>query len=176
MAFDPASSRVVLTGVYRQPVSAPAVTETWGWNGQDWSLVDQFDTTPPAPLSMAFEPISGRLILTGVATGSPSPAWSWTGSKWVVSAPAPSGTWTIVTDGARQQVLAVTAFLGTFVWDGRSWTRAHADDDRNVTANAAFAWYPNANQIVETGVTHDGRSFTDEAFGWTGLAWTLLSA
>jgi len=91
MAYDPVRDRVVLFGGNATgPPAMTALGDTWEWDGASWRQVGS--ATAPAPRcnhTMAFDPVSARVVLTGgfvrhAAGGlEASPEeWSWDGARW----------------------------------------------------------------------------------------------
>ena len=182
IAYDPISRRAILSGgVYGPSTGGPAPVETWTWDGQDWSLQRTAHTPDYGQLTLAFDPVTQHVVMTGIQAGGPNGTslpqmWSWDGQMWSGVGPAvPKSTWQIVADPGTNHVLAITAYPGTWEWSGMGWQRLEPDGANNLTPGAAVTWDPAVGRVVETGVTHDGKTFTDEVFGWDGMHWSLVT-
>lgn len=96
MAYDPATSQVVLFGGFDG--ANYLGSGTWTWNGSAWSEVTT-GTQPPARgwAMMAYDASSGQLVLFGGqnqpgcdAAGFLGDTWIWNGSGWTQAHPATS--------------------------------------------------------------------------------------
>lgn len=167
LAFDDSTQQMVLTGVYTSGL-VPNQQQTWTWNGADWILAASAATPQVGQLQLAYDPASHRLL--AVPQGG-SAMWSWDGARWnPLPQVPPDGIWLIGTDFARGSIIGVTAFEGTFVWNGAGWERAHPDDDPRASANAVLTWNPDRNALQEYDVC-GGTFCTNYVFSWTGTAW-----
>lgn len=176
LTYDQAHSRMLLVGVYGGgDASGPATWQTWAWSTGHWLLVNP-STPASVQVQTAWDPAAGHVVLSGIGTGPGGkpvqPAFTWDGQDWLaLTAGAPGSTWSIATDYRRGRLLAMTAFKGTFAWDGVSWTRVHADDDPNLDVQAAFAWNPDLGSVLEYGVSHDGKTYVSDVYAWSGATW-----
>lgn len=67
MAFDATTNRVVLFGAMQTNMS-PRLTDTWAWDGNDWSQQTVTQAPPPDAAGMVYDPAGQRVLLfTGVA-------------------------------------------------------------------------------------------------------------
>jgi hypothetical protein len=78
MAYDGGRERIVMYG----GMAASVLSDTWIYDGSDWSR--QTTSTPPALFSptMAFDTTRGVLAVTGRSTGSVRQTWQLEGSTW----------------------------------------------------------------------------------------------
>lgn len=140
MAFDRTRSVVVLFGGQSSGGGPfPYFADTWEWNGVVWQQRLP-STSPPARLlpSMAFDPVSGGVLLFGGIGSGPgsgtiyTDSWTWNGTNWTQHQPAtppPARIWQgMVTDLDRQRIVLFGGQGGdafTWQWDGSQW---HADN------------------------------------------------
>jgi hypothetical protein len=130
MGYDPRHDQVVL------------VTRTNEGTGQTWLLARDGTWTLsaagglPPPQTMAWDEVSGRLVLvTSAPLSDPSQTWTWDGKAWTRAADLPASvlamTGSMATDPqSGHVVLAATSGVPsndgslparTWVWDGRTW-------------------------------------------------------
>ena len=151
---DEARSQTVLfVGMHVNPNSGwPIVqqgSETLLWDGFSWSL--RPTATHPYPAeqpSMAFDPVSGRLLLcTTDAANSGSWFWDWNGSNWTqrafASTPAAGGV--LASDAGGSRVVMLDASLSpspdhtwTFAGSNSARLGLGAEPTRRQGAGAAF--------------------------------------
>jgi hypothetical protein len=140
MAFDPATSQLVLfggagtTGTAYSGVSG----STWEWTGSNWTKLSP--TTSPSPrygASMAYDASARQLILFGGMGGSgvSGSTWEWTGSNWTklspTTSPSPRSNAAMTFDPAMGQLILFggedagvsTKHNGTWEWTGSNWTK-----------------------------------------------------
>jgi hypothetical protein len=97
-ARDPIRNQVVLFGGYTAAATYP---ETWIWDGIAWAQAAP-TLVPGAAVSLAFDPVAGRLALAG---GS---GYEWTGTDWLVRSAIGGGNWRgLVTDHEHGVLLDV---------------------------------------------------------------------
>ncbi|HXA63046.1 MAG TPA: hypothetical protein VNW94_28195, partial [Streptosporangiaceae bacterium] len=140
LSSDPAISAIVLVGHTLAHTDATATQDTpgtWKWTGHRWSLLSH--TTPTAASSLAYDPVSRRLLAyggqqpytAGPGMGVPnlpgySRTWAFTGTSWVELHPATTpdqapGVLTASPDGHR--LLLINTFGQTWIWTGQDWQR-----------------------------------------------------
>ncbi len=93
LAYDAASSQLVLFGGKHTTGFTPALNDTWTWNGSNW--VQQYPASvPPArsQASLAYDGAINQLVLFGGqnATGygvALNDTWTWNGSNWAQQHP-----------------------------------------------------------------------------------------
>jgi cysteine-rich repeat protein len=176
MAYDPVRHRIVLFGGYTANYGA-AVNDTWEFDGVDWT--QKTPTTVPTPraaAAMAYDAISGRMLMFGGITGpgDVNETWSWDGTNWTLLAPAlqpaaRSGarmTW----DSANKYILMFGGTANdqhTYAWTGSNWV------DKGSTAGpskgfdaCAMAFDANLGAVV----LWDGTA--NATYTWTGSAWS----
>lgn len=155
-------------------------SDLWSWDGYRWRCLatdsiprsdgacdDAVTTTPPPRVSaaVAFEPISGALVVFGGCTATDSAGlctdsgvrlrdtWVWNGLAWSASStvgPSARSDATMTADGAGGLLLVggceaaqsgrCTPRGDTWQWAGGAWTQL-APDDTNVTFARATSLY-----------------------------------
>jgi len=144
LAYDAARQTTLLFGG-----SADGPAETWGWDGQDWTLLHRRgardpDSSPPTLEGHALAYDAGRELVVlygghaGVLSGQ---TWEWDGETWTRRDPLPGDPsppplrWhSLAYDGGR----GVTVLFGggdrrwyleqTWEWDGERWAVGHTYD------------------------------------------------
>jgi len=134
MVYDGKRDRIVMFGG-RGSSGTSLMNDTWEWDGSSWTLMRP--VTSPSPRvghAMAFDPISGSVILFGgIQLGGPivGDMWSWDGTNWtqLLPAHAPSARWHAVMasdPGAGHVVLHGGSdgvdLTDTWIWNGADWT------------------------------------------------------
>jgi hypothetical protein len=118
-------------------------TQTWTWNGVDWTRIPGIVPFLYGPAAMAYDPVRGVVVLLDEAGGfgdEGSPTWTFDGSAWHGHEGTAGPPWDPSTqlawDASEKRVVAVllgdTAFplrgvnepAVTWSWDGTHWTQA----------------------------------------------------
>lgn len=140
MTYDPVAKRLVLFGGVTQPRTNPTyVSETWTWDGTNWTNVTPATNLPPGRVAPAFayDPVRQRAVLFG-GSGSGAPVgdtWEWDGTQWTqrmsVVGPAARIGASLTWDAARRRLVlfggnngatfAPIIYSDTWEWDGTSW-------------------------------------------------------
>jgi hypothetical protein len=195
MAYDPASSQLVLLGEGDGDAAG-----TWTWNGSQWTV------QRPAQLPVLFEggcmatdSAAGELVLFGLhETGTRFDpvltwqTWTWRGGNWVqlpTPAVSPQGAdaqiCSMTYDGANQDLLLVTAtwYAGeysgaspgeTWTFDGTTWTQK--ETLTNTTSGVDFTsmtYDPAYGQVMTYGGfdVSNGNAVLTNPWSWNGSAW-----
>ena len=85
MAYDAATGNVVLFGGEQVGTSSGIpLTDTWTWNGTNWTELHPA-TSPTARYlaQMAYDPATGNVVLFGGTDGYSKPMWIWNGTNWI---------------------------------------------------------------------------------------------
>lgn len=125
MAYDAARAETVL---FR---SLAAGSETWVWNGVDWTQRLPAHA-PPGNGAMAYDSIRQQIVFFGAGNQT----WIWNGIDWTQLSPATSphtrSYHAMAFDAARGQVVlfggfywdsSVVTLNDTWVWDGTNWAQ-----------------------------------------------------
>jgi hypothetical protein len=117
----------------------PLPSETWTWNGRQWTKVAVATPNDVMPMGMAAEPATGTVYLLASRLGSdssgmpsgPTELWVWTGTAWRrdSSSPPPvaEALQANIAPAGQHGLLLYHAgepaeHRGTWKWDGRTWT------------------------------------------------------
>jgi hypothetical protein len=190
LAGDPALDAVVLTGQSRAS-GLGDVSGTWAWTGRGWSLLSA--SNPEQADSMAYDPVSGRLLAYGgrqpysppADAGAPSTpgytqTWAFTGAGWtqlhVATNPGRvAGVLTLSPDLSR--LLLITDLGQVWAWTGQRWQSYPTRDDPAAStftdATLAAATDPSRHQVVLL-VTNDQAD--DQTWTLTGNTWAQHQA
>lgn len=195
MAYDMVGGRVVLYGGQNGPNSV--LNDTWAWDGKDWEQLSLSGGPPFGKVggALAFDPITGSLVLTGVSPDSDLSTWTLQGTQWIRHAAiAEDQPWAHDSQAAylpasRRIFLLVygprppDAPSQLLVWGGNTWTPVHSDVVPPARDGAAFAYCPSLGQLllfggssvtqVPNGVNFGG--VLSDTWAWDGLHWTRLS-
>ncbi len=163
--FDEVRGRVVMFG---GADGFQLLGDTWEWTGTDWQ---RLFANGPARYSagLAFDPTSRRPLLVGggnrgIALGD---TWQLTPTGWQQLNPPIVPPATIApaccADPVRSEIVfdGGSTNVGTWVWDGMTWTRAPASRPHYQRSTAAYDAL--RRRVV---------AFEDqETWEWTGNAW-----
>lgn len=195
LAFDTNRSRVVLFGGSIASVSTPPMIlggDTWEWNGDNWTQVDDIGPSPRKWFAMAHDRNRKRLVLFGglTADGPSSETWEWDGQDWtqvsesgpparVLHAMAFDSSKNVVTlFGGQLHQSDPTGATGvlndtlndTWEWNGVDW--AQQEDTGPARSTHAMAYDDNRKRLVVFGgVNAQGQELGD-TWEWDGTTWT----
>jgi hypothetical protein len=184
LAADPALDAIVLTGQ-----SAPGglgAAGTWKWAGHGWRLLCA--ANPEQADSMAYDPVTGRLLAYGgmqpfsPPAGSEAPVspgysqtWTLTGAGWVQLHPAtiPGRVSGVLTQSPNQgRLLLITSLGQVWAWTGQRWQRYPSRGGPAgatwTNATLAAATDPSRHQVVLL-ATNNGMD--DQTWTLTGSTW-----
>jgi hypothetical protein len=166
MVWDNALNRMVL--LTYDTAAGPEATQTWTWNGSDWSLSASAGASPRArALVTAGDPVTEWPIAVSLTSSStepdgPSSTWTWDGTTWQtvttlhspqVGSPAaiavdPQTNQLVLTGPARQPGGSSNQ---TWTWDGTDWSLLQPSG---------------AGAPIAAGAVDDSADGVVEAFGW----------
>jgi hypothetical protein len=192
MAFDSNRSRVVLFGGFAFPGGPLPVLvgDTWEWDGDDWTQVDDMGPSPRLSFAMAYDRNRGRLVLFGGQDPSNAfsgETWEWDGQDWTQASdmgPQPRVRHAMAFDSSKNTVTlfggdgsvnsAVVRLNDTWEWDGHDWAQ-QADTGPAQRSAYSMAYDDNRQRLVLFG----GFALSGQPFGdtweWDGTAWTQRS-
>ena len=117
VAYDPESGNVVVFGGSDWYSQSP-LGDTWTWDGSTW--MQQHPSAHPSPrlnATLAYDPVSKKLLLFGgfTSTGVPgnnwsTETWTWVGSTWTLLSPSaspPATSYVAATDPATGAPLLI---------------------------------------------------------------------
>jgi hypothetical protein len=187
VAYDSARGVTILFG----GTSDTVCSNTWEWDGVEWTLVSEAGPSARAGHAMAYDSARGVTILFGGAV-SIGPevwynheTWEWDGVEWtLVSEAGPSARagHAMAYDSAR----GVTVLFGgddgpyggsylndTWEWDGVEWT-LRSQNGPSARGSHAMAY----DSVRGVTVLFGGQAFAGlvgDTWEWDGAEWTLRS-
>ena len=195
-AYDQTRHELVLFGGFTNPnhQSGTFLSDTWTWNGSNWhNELPAHHPTGRDAASMAFDPVSGNVILFGGFDGSNQLAdtWSWNGTDWSQLAPVsspPKRGWAAMdidaSTPASPRVLLFGGYDGTTMndtwrWSGTDWTHllpTHSPTDRSDHAMAFDSAH--GKMIVFGGTQYSGGNYLrqyGDTWSWNGTDWLQVA-
>lgn len=184
MAYDSVRGEVVLFGGKALAPDPVYPTDTWRWDGDDWTLASS--TSPDGggrvKAGIAFDPGRGVMVLFGGYRGGAAYAstWEWNGSAWTDVTPS-SGN-----PAARSRVALsfdpvthrVLLFGGrsagganlddTWDWNGSAWTFLNAAGAAVARSRHEMVYDP----VRDLTVTYGGQPFSQRTAEWDRVSWT----
>jgi hypothetical protein len=163
--------------------------DTWEWDGEGWIQVDD---TGPAPsvqgaVGLAFDSVRKVAVFFGL--GDPAPeTWEWDGEAWTQvedTGPQPFfSRFQMVYDRSRQVTIleggsvqsGSNQFLpvGTWAWDGRTWTQV-ADVGPPQRFWAALGYDGSRERTVHFGGANIDKTFERDTWEWDGNTWEQVT-
>jgi hypothetical protein len=162
MAFDASRKEIVLYGGYSPPPTGGAFSDTWAWNGADWTQKEDVGPGARYGHSMAFDDQRSRVTMFGGET-----------EVEVLVQPGDTGIDTGLI-GKPSYVFEEMPQGDTWEWDGWKWASA-ADTGPAPRWGHVMAY--DGKSVLLYGGTK-GNTYPDDLFGdtwaWDGKYWTQL--
>ncbi|HWL92733.1 MAG TPA: cellulase family glycosylhydrolase [Phycisphaerae bacterium] len=191
MAYDRNRGVAVLYGGLAEFIADPSASETWTWDGGNWTQVIPA-ASPGARVghAMAYDTVRDVIVLFG---GFSEPehreeTWEWDGAaaNWTLkptdSAPSARLNPAMAYDGARGVVLLFGGEVGgepnreTWTWDGGAWTQLSPVNSPSARFSHAMIYDPNRRVILLFGGGDiQADVATDEMWEWDGTNWSQIS-
>jgi hypothetical protein len=160
------------------------LSDTWEWNGENWTQVDDIGPSARAETAMAYDATRQKVVLFGGTGGAGvlDDTWEWNGEDWTQSAdsgPAGRTGHTMVFDSHRNRVLLFggdaneTLLNDTWEWDGSEWVQLE-DIGPGPRSGHAMAFDMGRNRAVLFG-GFSGRHALGDTWEWDGTTWTQMS-
>jgi hypothetical protein len=187
MTYDAATGTVVAFGLASIPptCTTPAclVSETWAWDGNNWTLVD-VGSVPPrfGSPAMAYDADQQQVVLFGgegvSCAGSCGDTWTWDATNgWTQQAPAhspsPRGWSTEIYDPVGHDVLLFGGGRADihgdwWTWDGttKDWTQQSPGTNPPPRQGLSMAYDEARREVVLFGGEGRGDTWT-----WDGAVW-----
>jgi hypothetical protein len=179
IAYDRVRNNVVLFGGLATPAgSSGLLSDTWTWDGSDWT--EQLPAVSPLPriAPLIFDATLGEAVLLGGNAGLAgqfSDIWGWNGVTWSrLSATLPAG-WGPPLAAAYDDASASIVALGcgvqsppTYVFDGTSW---HQYSSGGLHTCAPVIAYDAARSVVVLFGGNTGQ-ISNATWTWDGTHWT----
>ncbi|HVB22683.1 MAG TPA: hypothetical protein VNG51_12115 [Ktedonobacteraceae bacterium] len=173
IAYDPATKQVVLFGGLSSLANTKMLSDTWTWDGTDWT--QQYPaTSPPArdDAALAYDAATNQLVLFGGGSSKPpigglvppplNDTWIWTGANWIqqhpATSPLPVLSPGLTYDAAQQNLLLFGGLYAdttpmrkelndTWQWTGTNWVQLHPQTSPNLfdMVNGQQVLYSNPN-------------------------------
>ena len=182
-AYDTDTGTVVLFGGLTQ--AGTLSSDTWVWNGQNWTDFPPSASTPPARemASMAFDPVLHRLILFGGQASDGSllgDTWAWNGNTWIQltssspQSPTPREGAALAFDPAGDLVL----FGGTGTATGPSPTTTTTTTIPSVTGglNGGSPPTTSTSSNAVRAASASGDITLNDTWQWTSNGWVQSQA
>lgn len=198
-AFDEATGTMIVSGgEHGCAPSATYYSDTWSWNGSQWTQLHPHNQGP-AEMSVgsvhAYDAATQRVVLVSwpPSCGETTLTWQWDGSDWIGpdptsndpgNEPMPSGA--MAYDAAtRSLVLWDTSQNGsgppvsqTWTYDHGTWSLLHPAHEP--AAGETNSYNPNGPPISESVMGYDAatqrvvlyNTRTQKAWAWDGSDWT----
>jgi hypothetical protein len=185
MAYDSVRERVVLFGGITTSLGKAGLTDTWEWDGTNWSLIET-ETSPPGRGvhgGMSFDEGRGVTVISGGGTqpwvATIADVWEYDGTNWSDETPetlpearvAPCFTY----DATRQ----VSVLFGggnwnpyyddTWTWDGTTFQELEPETSPSARQSHRCAWDGWRERVLVWNGDNGG-SISD-SWEWDGTNW-----
>jgi hypothetical protein len=163
---------------------SPLASDTWSWNGSDWTQVADTGPLRRSRSSLAFDSTRGQYVLFGGSgdSGELGDTWTWDGSAWTQVAdtgPSSRAGHAMAYDAARERVVLFGGLSGgqasgeTWTWDGTAWTQAQdtGPSPRSghvLAGDATSVWLFGGGSAPAAGAVE----LHGDSWEWDGSAWT----
>lgn len=139
LVFDERRGRSILFGVRRPDYPESTACETWGWDGENWMLIDSIMPCPIYSLEgLAYDQRRGVVVMLGQSFNDEKTweeTWEWDGSTWQVRDVQVDEYYEShereLTYDARRGVTVASGgsqwATQTQEWDGSTWTVRELD-------------------------------------------------
>lgn len=183
MAYDATSQSVVLFGGSTGDPNQPLLSDTWTWDGKNWTARSPATRPPPnGHFPMAYDAARGKVLLLALPYPFDQPqTWTWDGAGWTLEHPAVQPPWNydanMAYDSTRGRIVLfggwhnTIAQSDTWTWDGSNWTDAAPAVAPPARFNAGLADDPVLHQLVLFG----GNGGNNDTWAWNGVTWAKLS-
>jgi hypothetical protein len=185
LAYDPAIGRLVLFGA-----SEPVGSDTWTYDGKTWTQQrpatvpekKDYGVLSPIGLSMAYDPVIGKLVLVGGET------WTYDGTTWTKESPAANppawNVYPLTYDAALKRLVTyrvtTTGEATMWTYDGTTWTGQATPAGPPVISGWSLAYDPGVSlTILFGGVKYDPSQregfggFLNDTWAYDGRTWTM---
>ena len=190
LAYDPTTHDLLLFGGVL--ATGRSANDTWSWNGCTWTRVGVQSAGPPGgpTAGMTWDHALNRMVLLtydAAAGADATETWTWSGSRWLLSATAnaspkaqalvtagdPATGWPIAVSVSGDQSNPYAPST-TWTWDGTRWRELATTHSPWAGFPAALAVDPLTNQLVLTGASRTPANDTNQTWTWNGTDWSLL--
>ena len=185
--YDQGRQEVLLFGGLGGATGIDYFTDTWVWNGVNWT--DKNPATTPGNRvghKLVYHPAEDVVMMFGginEAGTRLNDTWVWDGTDWTDVTPvtSPQARYLYYMDLDQngdivltlgQPTVTPSATLNTWLWDGNAWTLQSPGTQPSVRAGGASI-FDGTQTIIFGGAS--GIAEFDEVYAWDGSDWTLLS-
>jgi hypothetical protein len=186
MAYDSARGRAVLFG---GDGGGPLFGDTWEWDGDNWTQMDDIGPSRRSLHSMAFAG-SGTLLFGGqngaVATAD---TWLWNGEDWTQladSGPTSRINHAMAFDSNRSRVVLfggagnfpgqLQVLNDTWEWDGQEWTQQEDIGPPARELHVMAYDMARGRVVLFGGPDETGQRSLGDTWEWDGSVWTQVSS
>jgi len=186
LAFDSSRSRLVLFGgVTAAGPPEVLVGDTWEWDGENWTQMDDIGPSARKWFAMAYDRTRKRNVLFGgeTANGASGETWEWDGEDWTQVAdtgPQARVSHAMAFDSSKNTVtlfggqpLLGSSLNDTWEWDGQNWTQQ--EDTGPSRSSHAMAYDDNRKRLVLFGGFDENNIERGDTWEWDGATWTQRS-
>ena len=179
MAYDPATSSVVLFGGCNISPGACKLGDTWTWNGvaKTWTQQNPIVSPSARRAPMAYDNANGTMLLFGGdnAVGVQyTDSWNWNGTNWVqvfpASIPTPARNSANMTyDATLGAILLFGGCAGdwenslndTWIWNGNAWRQIHPATVPHNRYDFGMVYNPEYKALLMFGGFSSGPALSD---------------
>lgn len=194
IAYDAARGVTVLFGGtvdYPGPSAYYLASDTWTWDGTDWT--ERFPPVSPPPRQfsgIAYDAARAEVVLFGGANasgGALADTWTWDGNTWAERSPAnspPARSGAMMTYDPVTQTSVLfggntsntrSQLNDTWFWNGTDWVQQFPLESPSVRAFSAMGYDPQSGRVILFGGCVDCFLTTyDDTWSWDGSNWTQL--
>ncbi len=163
--------------------------DTWEWDGEGWVQVADTGPAPFGFVGLAFDSVrSVTVLFTSDPNNTAWETWEWDGEGWTQVADsgpqAANNFFQMVYDSARQVTVleggsltnpaATYPPVGTWVWDGSTWTQV-ADVGPPQRVLNALAYDAPRERVVHFGGLNRDMTYEGDTWEWDGNAWEKVA-
>lgn len=175
LAFDAARGEVVLFGGVNNTSGGGTFSDTWTWNGTDWTQKSPTSHPPALDVSgMVYDSVRQEVLLFGglPSSGGNNSTYAWNGTNWSQKSPLvqPPQLYNhaMAFDPVRGEALLFggidhatsgSPLAGTWLWDGTNW---YSSDMTLTMATLPNTVFLGSNVTYTVVVTNKGPSVAEE--------------
>ena len=196
MAYDAASSTIIMFGGSGGASGTVLLNDTWSWNGTTWTKLTSTHTPPNRSFhGMATWSSTGVILFGGsAAAGAVNDTWLWNGTDWLVQSPGtkPSARYNHAmvydsfeqaTPGTGNGVIVLfggytgSAYLNdTWTWTGTNWVVQSPSHVPAVRGAHTLAFdILNDTVVMFGGTSNPSSSFLSDTWTWGGTDWKQIT-
>ena len=184
MAYDSARSVVVLFGGYIGGNPPTYSSETWEWDGTDWTERNPANYPSARVSSLVYDSARHVSVLFGGSDGNLplNDTWEWDGTDWAKRSPVDQPPVRISPGMAYDSARGVTVLFGgytgsgfdrlddTWEWDGTNWIKRTPATYPSARSSHAIA-YDSEREVTVLFGGSVGSNGLDDTWEWDGTNW-----